>query len=161
MLRIRFSLLLCAAGALLAVLQVFFVPCLLVTANGERVALVEARGDYPLSIRFIHSVQKTPVEENLRVEGGGFTLDSTRYQSFGVGLPFLEEEGRFHREGDFFVFDHMDRYFPSLSLRVGVGTQLSLSLGAGSARRELALYERYAPGTRIDLAVLPFLRTLL
>ena len=51
----------------------------------------------------------------------------------------------------------MDRHFKTLALRTGVGTQLTLTV----AGREYRLYERYAPGTRIDLAIVPFYRALL
>ena len=45
-------------------------------------------------------MQKTPVLENLEVNEAkdGFNLLSTKYQSFGVGLPFLAEEGDFREE---------------------------------------------------------------
>lgn len=51
----------------------------------------------------------------------------------------------------------MDRYFRTLSLRTGVGTKLTLTVDG----REYRLYERYAPGTRIDLSIVPFYRALL
>ena len=76
---------------------------------------------------------------------------------FGVGLPFLAEEGDFREEGDYYIFNHMDRYFRTLSLRTGVGTKLTLTVDG----REYRLYERYAPGTRIDLSIVPFYRALL
>lgn len=140
-------------GSIFAVLSVLLTPCFVVRAAGERVAMVEARAGLPFSIHFIHSVQKTPVLENLEINEAkdGFTLLSTKYQSFGVGLPFLAEEG------DYYVFDHMDRHFKTLALRTGVGTQLTLTV----AGQEYRLYERYAPGTRIDLAIVPFYRALL
>ena len=146
-------------GSAVALLSVFLTPCFVVRAAGERVAMVEAREGLPFSIHFIHSVQKTPVLENLEVndERDGFTLVSTKYKSFGVGLPFLAEEGDFREEGDYYVFDHMDRHFRTLALRTGVGTQLTLTV----AGREYRLYERYAPGTRIDLSIVPFYRALL
>lgn len=146
-------------GSIFAVLSVLLTPCFVVRAAGERVAMVEARAGLPFSIHFIHSVQKTPVLENLEVNEAkdGFTLLSTKYQSFGVGLPFLAEEGDFREEGDYYIFDHMDRHFQTLALRTGVGTQLTLMV----AGREYRLYERYAPGTRIDLAIVPFYRVLL
>lgn len=148
-----------ALAVILGLLNVFLTPCLVVRAAGERVAIVEARPGLPFSIHFIHSVQKTPVLENLEVNDthDGFTLLSTKYQSFGVGLPFLEEEGDFREEGNYYVFDHMDRHFRDLSLRTGVGTKLTLTLNGRTYR----LYERYAPGTRIDLAIMPLYRGLL
>ena len=83
-----------------------------------------------LSISFIHSVQKTPVEEYLTVDDSlsELVLNSTRYHSFGVGLPFMESDGEFYQDGDDFVMDHMNRHFDSLSLRTGLGTKLTLEL---------------------------------
>lgn len=154
----RIPIVLCLLGICFGLLDVLLTPCFVVSAAGERVALVEARPELPFSIHFIHSVQKTPVLENLEVneKRDGFDLLSTKYQSFGVGLPFLAEEGAFRQEGDYYVFDHMHRHFSSLQLRTGVGTKLTLTV----AGREYRLYERYAPGTRIDLYIAPLYRAL-
>ena len=154
----RITIILCLLGIGLGILNVLGTPCFVVSAAGERVALVEARPELPFSIHFIQSVQKTPVLENLEIrrERDGFDLLSTKYQSFGVGLPFLAEEGDFRQEGDYYVFDHMHRHFPQLQLRTGVGTRLTLNI----AGREYRLYERYAPGTRIDLYIAPLYRAL-
>ena len=132
----------------------FWQPCLFIYGGTWCIAVVPVMGELPLSIHFIHSVQKTPVVENLvvKADGSGFLLISTKYQSFGVGLPFLESEGVFRKEGDFYIFDHMNRQFPRLSLRMGVGTELTLCVRG----REYRLYERFAPGTRIDLIAVPF-----
>ena len=78
------------AALVLAALADFLARPLLVVES-EQGALLYAEKAYagmPVVIRFIHSVQKTPVEEDLRVddEVSGFVLDGTRYQSFGVGL---------------------------------------------------------------------------
>lgn len=108
------------------------------------------------SICFIHSVQKTPVRENLCLEDSGFRLDSTEYKSFGVGLPFLESEGEFRAEGDVFVMDHMNRRFERLSLRTGVGTELRIIMNG----REYRLYEIFPPGTRVDILTLPLYKVL-
>lgn len=111
-------------------------------------------GGDAFSIRFIHSVQKTPVVENLEVDAAekGFALVSTQYQSFGVGLPFLAEEGDFAQEGDYFVFRHMQRKFPQLSLRTGVGTRLTI-LYKGV---EYPVYRQLPAGSRIDLKIAPY-----
>ena len=120
-------------------------PIFLVQGEGRMLLALPLTEPQAFTIRFIHSVQKTPVEENLVVDAsarngaGAFRLLSTRYQSFGVGLPFLEGEGDFHEEGEYFVFDHMDRRFPQLVLRTAAGT--------------LRLYELFPPGARIDLSV--------
>lgn len=145
--------LLAAAG--LVAFDILSAPALLMEADGHREVLTaQVKDEVPLTIRFIHSVQKTPVEEFLTVHADGhFHLTGTRYQSHGVGLPFLPEEGQFRREGDYFVLD-MERDYPSLSLRTGVGTQLRIE----AAGREIPLYEMYAPRTKIDLFVAPLYR---
>ena len=126
-------------------------PVFLVQGEGQTLLALPLSRPQAFSIHFIHSVQKTPVEEDLvaDVAAGEFRLQSTRYQSFGVGLPFLESEGDFREEGDYFVFDHMDRHFPALALRTGVGTRLTLRVGT----QTLPLYEKFPPGTRIDLRI--------
>ena len=55
-------------GSIFAVLSVLlFSVAPSYRAAGERVAMVEARAGLPFSIHFIHSVQKTPVLENLEI----------------------------------------------------------------------------------------------
>lgn len=141
-----------AAAVLLVAFDILSAPALFLQADGQKTILVrQIRDEVPLTIHFIHSVQKTPVEEFLTAHADGhFHLTGTRYQSHGVGLPFLPEEGKFRREGDYFVLD-MDRDYNELSLRTGVGTQLTIE--AGGAR--IPVYEMYPVGTRVDLVVAP------
>ena len=142
---------LCAAVVLVA-FDILSAPALFLQADEQKTILVrQIRDEVPLTIHFIHSVQKTPVEEFLTAHADGhFHLTGTRYQSHGVGLPFLPEEGNFRREGDYFVLD-MDRDYNELSLRTGVGTQLTIE--ADGAR--IPVYEMYPVGTRVDLVVAP------
>ncbi len=141
----------CVAGILLGLFDILSQPCLFVQADHDNVAIVPARPGTAFSIRFIHSVQKTPVRENLAVaeDGHSLVLHSTEYQSFGVGLPFLAEEGDFRQEGNHYILEGMERYFPQLTLRTGVGTCLTLYVD----QREYRLYEHYPPGTAVDLFV--------
>ena len=141
-----------AAAVLLVAFDILSAPALFLQADGQKTILVrQIRDEVPLTIHFIHSVQKTPVEEFLTAHADGhFHLTGTRYQSHGVGLPFLPEEGTFRREGDYFVLD-MDRDYPTLSLRTGVGTELTITAGD----QTIPAYEMYPVGTRIDLVVAP------
>lgn len=141
-----------AAAAVLVAFDILSTPALFLQADGQKTVLVrQLRDEVPLTVRFIHSVQKTPVEEFLTAYADGhFHLTGTRYQSHGVGLPFLPEEGTFRQEGDYFVLD-MDRDYPALSLRTGVGTQLTIEAGGTC----VPVYEIYPVGTRIDLVVAP------
>ena len=118
--------------------------------------MIAAAPAYPgqaLSISFIHSVQKTPVEEYLTVDDSmsELVLNSTRYHSFGVGLPFMESDGEFYQDGDDFVMDHMNRHFDSLSLRTGLGTKLTLEFD----NQSYPVYENHEPGYRVDIFIAP------
>lgn len=141
-----------AALGLLAFL--FTRPCLYFRSGGETLLSFPTRSGDAFSIRFIHSVQKTPVVENLEIDAAesGFVLVSTQYQSFGVGLPFLLEEGDFTQEGDYFVFRNMKRKMPQLTLRTGVGTRLTI-LYKGA---EYPVYRQLPAGSRIDLEIAPY-----
>jgi len=141
-----------AAAVFLVAFDILSAPALFLRAGDDMIVLVrQIRDEVPVMIHFIHSVQKTPVEEFLTAHADGhFHLSGTRYQSHGVGLPFLPEEGAFRQEGDCFVLD-MDRDYSELSLRTGVGTELTIE--AGGAR--IPVYEMYPVGTRIDLVVAP------
>ena len=150
--------LLCGLGLFLALWQILTLPCIIVRAGGERLYIGEVAAGFPLSIRFIHSVQKTPVEEYLAVDEArqGFLLTATKYQSFGVGLPFDAAEGEFHQEGDYFWLRGQERRYPKLALRVGVGTELTLSL----AGKKFPLYEKYQPGTLVTVELMPLWKGL-
>ena len=141
-----------AAAVLLVAFDILSAPALFLQADGQKTLLVrQIRDATPFTIHFIHSVQKTPVEEFLTAHADGhFHLAGTRYQSHGVGLPFLPEEGNFRREGDYFVLD-MERDYKELSLRTGVGTELTIAAG----EQIIPAYEMYPVGTRIDLVVAP------
>ena len=149
---------LCGLGVILALWQILTLPCLVVTAGGQRLLMKEAVAGMALSLRFIHSVQKTPVEEFLVVNEAcnELTLTATKYQSFGVGLPFLPGEGEFTQEGDYFYLRGQNRHFKELGLRVGKGTELSLSI----ADKYLPVYEDYAPGTLVELKLVPLWKGL-
>ena len=141
-----------AAAVFLVAFDILSAPALFLRAGDDMIVLVrQIRDEVPVTIHFIHSVQKTPVEEFLTAHTDGhFHLAGTRYQSHGVGLPFLPEEGAFRQEGEYFILD-MDRDYSEMSLRTGVGTELTIE--AGGAR--IPVYELYPVGTRIDLVVAP------
>ena len=146
-----YAIALCAA-VLLVAFDILSAPALFLQADGKKIVLArQIRDEVPVTIRFIHSVQKTPVEEFLTAHADGhFHLSGTRYQSHGVGLPFLPEEGAFRQEGEYFILD-MDRDYSEMSLRTGVGTELTITVGD----QVIPAYEMYPVGTRIDLVVAP------
>lgn len=111
----------------------------------KNITSVEAKKNLPLVISFIHSVQKTPVIEELEFDGEDFILLRTKYKSHGVGLPFMESDGNFRIEDEYFIMDDMNRRIKNLELRTGVGTQLCINLEG----QEFKLYENFPPGTKI------------
>lgn len=115
----------------------------------EIVTSVDAVKGTPLVINFIHSVQKTPVIEELKFDGENFILLRTKYKSQGVGLPFMESDGKFYRDSDWFIMDDMNRRFKNLQLRTGVGTNLTVTLNG----QEFKLYEKFPAGTKIIIEV--------
>ena len=132
------------------------------TAEGKRRAFFNEDGllascpadaGTEFSTRFIHSVQKTPVEEFFAVNDArdGFVLLRTRYRSFGVGLPFLPTDGSFRREGDAFVMDGMNRPLPEIQFRPGLSTDLKITL----PDEEILLADRVPIGSLVRVAILP------
>ncbi|MGB9812204.1 MAG: DUF1850 domain-containing protein [Thermovenabulum sp.] len=66
---------------------------------------------------FIHSIQKTPVFEDFKIEkSDDLHLVKTRYYSLGIGLPCYEE-GKFENKNGEFIME-MNRTFKTLQIRV-------------------------------------------
>ena len=136
---------LCALVALMILFAITSTPKIFIGTESRTVAVVDAAEGLPLTIEFRHSVQKTPVVEELRFGAGEFVLLRTRYKSQGVGLPFDAADGNFQRDGEWFVMDNMNRRLKNLELRTGKGTRLKITLDG----REFDLYKKFPLGTRI------------
>ncbi|MBR1886064.1 MAG: DUF1850 domain-containing protein [Schwartzia sp.] len=134
-------------------------PRLAVIAESGLLASCPAEAGTEFSTRFIHSVQKTPVEEFFTVNEArdGFLLLRTRYHSFGVGLPFLPTDGTFRREGDAFVMDGMNRPMPEIQFRPGLSTDLKITLPG----EEILLADRVPLGSLVRVAIVPRWRIFL
>lgn len=124
-------------------------PKIFVGTEHLAVTVVDAAQGLPITIEFMHSVQKTPVIEELAFDAGEFVLLRTRYKSLGVGLPFDAGDGNFRREGDWFIMDDMNRRFKNLELRTGKGTRLKITVDG----REYELYKKFPLGTKIIVKI--------
>lgn len=134
--------------ALIAAAMLFVVtgtPKIFIGTERATVAVVDATEGLPLTIEFVHSVQRTPVIEELNFHAGEFVLRRTIYQSQGVGLPFDAADGNFRREGDKFIMNDMNRPLKNLELRTGKGTRLTITVD----EKTFALYEKFPVGTKI------------
>ena len=136
--------LLLAALAVVLLFASTYQPKIFIGTEFQTVAVVNSAENLPITIKFIHSVQKTPVIEELEFKNDEFVLVRTKYKSQGVGLPFDAGDGTFHRDGDWFIFD-MNRHFKDLELRTGKGTQLTVTLNGKTCE----LYKNFPLGTKI------------
>lgn len=135
-------------SAIIATAILFLVtssPKIFIGTENKTLAVIDARENLPLTINFTHSVQKTPVIEELEYKDGEFVLLRTKYKSQGVGLPFDAGDGKFYRDGEWFIFDDMNRHFKNLELRTGKGTRLKIILDG----KTYELYRNFPLGTKI------------
>ena len=102
-------------------------------------------------IEFIHSVQKTPVQEYFLVRGeNDLLLEKTIYQSMGVGLPFMASEGKLKTTGDGHFVLEMHREYQTLKLRTGLEACPKIYFGGNV----LPIYNLYEPGTLVEIKVI-------
>lgn len=136
--------------ASMILILVTYEPKIFIGTENKAVAVTNAEENLPLTINFTHSVQKTPVIEELEYKDGEFILLRTKYKSQGVGLPFDAGDGKFYRDGDRFIFDDMNRHFKNLELRTGKGTQLKITLNGKTHE----LYKKFPLGTKILIKII-------
>lgn len=120
---------------------------LMIESPGQIEHSVALGSNRDFSLRYTHSVEKTPVFENFHVlDDGKFILKSTRYRSQGVGLPFLPLEGQLTVTQDgWFILEGLNREFQEIKLRVGPEAKLVLICDG----REYPIYEWYPPGSLV------------
>lgn len=107
---------------LLILLAVFFIPLptLLVSQQqGQPVIVVPMVFDKTFTYEYLHSVNKTPVQESfLLAPGNSLLLTSTTFKAYGVGTPFLEGEGELENHNGLFILKGQNRRFPQLNFGV-------------------------------------------
>lgn len=69
------------------------------------------------SIKYIHSVAKTPVIEFFEIKDGKILLTGTEYESYGAGLP-TSTEGDYILKNDKFLIKNINQFLPEILLRV-------------------------------------------
>jgi hypothetical protein len=129
----------------------WFLPLRITIETKDGIALsLPTYAEDTFSIRFTHSVHKTPVWENFVVRGvDELTLTSTEYRSYGVGMPSLPSEGIFTQLEDRFMLTNLNRPFKQIPVRVGPEAKLSL-LHQG---QEYLLYQWFEAGTLVNLRI--------
>lgn len=100
------------------------------------------------SLSYKHSVELTPVVETFRIlDDGQLLLISTAYQSYGVGLPSLPEEGKLTVADGWLVLTGLKRLFPDIRLRVGTEAAVLLEVGKISH----PIYQWYPTGSLVTI----------
>ena len=100
-----------------------FLPYLVVV-DGESSAIVyksSIKAEKQFSIRFIHSIHLTPVDEFYLVDDDfNLILYETQFDTFGVGMPSGLSEGETVQLKDGkIIIKNMHRMLPYLDLRIG------------------------------------------
>lgn len=127
------------------------VPALLIRERqGDIGLIVPLLSDKEFDYEYIHSVQKTPVQEHfVAAPDNQLKLISTTYQSFGVGLPYLPEEGELTLIDGKYVLTGIDRSFEVVHM--GVWPPVKQALQIHGKRYVLADY--FASGTMLDIEI--------
>jgi len=110
-----------AAGIIiLIILSAAFisVPAIAISEQrGEELLIIPMLHDTEFHYEYIHSVQLTPVQEHfVPTPDNQILLTSTTYQSFGVGLPFLPEEGELLLINGKYELTGMNRIYDKLNI---------------------------------------------
>lgn len=140
--------------ALLSFLYLFCAPVsvLEIAPSGGTFLRQIAPVGQPFVLRYIHSVELTPVEDEYSVSDGTFWQWEERVRSHNAGLPLeASKTGKFLTGKDWFRFRGGRQSFNVLFLRVGDGERGRNELDlVGSGRWEL--FKQF-PGQRLEIRV--------
>ena len=111
----------------------------------ETIAALPVEAGDRFTIRYIHSVDKTPIFEEFRLDlKQGLVLEKTWFTMFGAGLGHWPGHGRLTQNKDWITIDDIERPLGSFILRIGA---LSVGHTIIYHNREINLSRR-APGVR-------------
>jgi len=80
--------------------------------NGTIRLLVPLWQEKEFTVEYMHSVNKTPVQENfIPAPDNKIKLTGTEFRSLGVGTPFLPEEGQLVNDQGVYHLSGIERYF--------------------------------------------------
>ena len=141
----------------LGILVVFFLfyplyPVLKITTAKMGKVLVCAKMDEgeEFILSFIHSVNKRPVYDTIRVEGDHLLIVKSRFDSLGAGMPEASTDTaklQFGKDG--WLEWVVNRPVPEVSFFVGWVANHSLRIKG----RDIALTDLVEPGTLVSLRI--------
>lgn len=143
------------AGGLvfLFLIVVCFLPLpvlVLTTQEGTMAFVVPMVYEKSFALEYVHSVQKTPVQEYfVLAPDNQILLTSTHYQSLGVGLPFLPEEGNLVNDEGVFILTGLNRLYDRVNLGfMPLADQALLYHG-----KRYDFNDYFLPGTILEITV--------
>lgn len=101
----------CAAGTVLEIVR---------EPEGERVFCRRVQPGEEVVIAYVHSVNRRPVYDTLRIEEGGLVIVKSRFDAFGAGMPDgSTDEGTLEVLAGGMLEWRLDRPVGEVTLRVG------------------------------------------
>lgn len=118
------------------------------TKSGKVVFCAPVKDGEEFLLSFIHSVNKRPVYETLRVAGDHLRIVKSRYDAFGAGMPETSTpEGTLKVGSDSWLEWTVNREVPEVILFVGWVAKHSLHF----REREMLLANMVEPGTSLTI----------
>ena len=102
------------------------------------------------SVEFIHSVNKSPVEDFYQVRKDGIYVVRTKYYGFGAGVQTELEDGQiltYEDNGSSMVISGIDRRMDDLQYIVGTVSDHVLRIGG----KEISLRDTCGRNTRVRI----------
>ena len=134
---------------ILVLLSLINVPTIVLSEqNGSPSLLVPLWKEKAFAIEYLHSVNRTPVQEHfVPAPGNKILLTGTEFRSLGVGTPFSPEEGQLVNDQGVYSLTGMDRSFDKLHF-----VFLSLTKHALlSQGKKFAFVDYFASGQIVEL----------
>jgi len=114
-------------------------------STAEIIAILPVSAGDKFTIRYIHSVDKTPIFEEFRLDlKQGLVLEKTWFTMFGAGLGHWPGHGDLSQDKEWITIDNIEQPLGSFILRIGA---LSVGHTIIYHNREINLSRR-APGVR-------------
>ncbi|MEA1962493.1 MAG: DUF1850 domain-containing protein [Bacillota bacterium] len=103
---------------LIMILLLIHIPVLVISErDSDKQLFIPLVREKAFSLEYVHSVQKTPVQEHfVLAPDNQLLLTSTHYQSYGVGLPYLPEEGNLVNDHGVFLLSGINRLFNEVNM---------------------------------------------
>ncbi len=111
----------------------------------EVIANLKVEAGDKFTIRYIHSVDKTPIFEEFRLDQKqGLVLEKTWFKLFGAGLGHWQGHGDLSQNADWITIDNIEQPLGSFILRIGAPSVTHTII----YRQQKINLSKLAPGVR-------------